>query len=155
MIRLMSAYFPRRILLLGMSESCLVVLAFIAAAVARLGSTDASVMLVYEQGLVRILVLSAAFVLCMYYFDLYDSSVLSNKREVVTRLIQVLGTVSILLAFLYYIYPPLEIGRGIFAVGLVIVAITLTLWRRLFFSINARPEFAERAVIFGDAPVGR
>jgi sugar transferase (PEP-CTERM system associated) len=155
MIRLMNAYFPRRILFLGMSESCLVVLAFIAAAVARLGSTDASVMLIYEQGLVRIFALSAAFVLCMYYFDLYDSSVLSNKREVITRLIQVLGTVSILLAFLYYIYPPLEIGRGIFAVGLVIVAITLTLWRRLFFSINARPEFAERAVIFGDAPVGQ
>jgi len=154
MIRLLNAYFPRRILFLGISETCLVVLAFIAAAIARLGTTDASLMLFYEQGLPKIFVLSGAFIVCMYYFDLYDSSILSNKREVLTRLVQVVGTVSIVLALLYYLYPPLELGRGIFIIGLVIVAITLMLWRRLFSAVNGRPQFAERAVIFGDARVG-
>jgi sugar transferase (PEP-CTERM system associated) len=155
MIRLLNAYFPKRILFLGISETCLVVLAFIVAAIARLGATDASLMLIYEQGLLKILSLSGAFIICMYYFDLYDSSILSNKREVLTRLVQVVGTVSIVLAFLYYIYPPLELGRGIFIIGLAIVAVTLMLWRRLFFAINGRPQFAERAVIFGDAHVGQ
>ena len=41
----------------------------------------------------KILVVSAIFITCMYYFDLYDSSVLSNRREVSTRLVQVLITV--------------------------------------------------------------
>src|ERR1700737_3837716 len=154
MIRLLNAYFPRRILFLGISETCLVVLAFIAAAIARLGTTDASLMLFYEQGLAKIFVLSGAFIVCMYYFDLYDSSILSNKREVLTRLVQVVGTVSIVLALLYYLYPPLELGAGIFIMGLVIVAIFFVLWRRLFSAVNGRPQFAERAVIFGDARVG-
>lgn len=155
MVRLLNAYFPRRVLFLGISEWCLVALAFVAATIARLGMTDASVLLSYEQGFLKISILAAAFIVCMYYFDLYDSSVLSNKREVVTRLVQVLGTVSIVLACLYYVYPPLELGRGIFLIGFTIVGVILLLWRRLFLAINGLPQFAERAVIFGDAPLRR
>src|ERR1700688_4390169 len=106
MIRLLNAHVPSRIVFLAISEACLVALAFLAATVARLGKTDAALMLTYEQGFLKIFLLSAAFIICMYYFDLYDSSILRNHREVVTRVIQVLGTVCILLAFLYYIYPP-------------------------------------------------
>jgi len=155
MIRILHAYFPSRTLFLGISEACLVALAFVAATVVRLGKTDASVMLSYEQGFLKILLLSAAFSLCMYYFDLYDSSILSNRREVLTRLVQVLGTVSIAVACLYYVYPPLELGRGIFLIGLAMVAVILMLWRRLFLAINNLPQFAERVVIFGGAPLGR
>ena len=155
MIRILHAYFPSRTLFLGISEACLVALAFVAATVVRLGKTDASVMLSYEQGFLKILILSAAFSLCMYYFDLYDSSILSNRREVLTRLVQVLGTVSIAVACLYYVYPPLELGRGIFLIGLAMVAVILMLWRRLFLAINNLPQFAERVVIFGGAPLGR
>ncbi len=155
MIRILHAYFPSRTLFLGISEACLVALAFVAATVVRLGKTDASVMLSYEQGFLKILILSAAFSLCMYYFDLYDSSILSNRREVLTRLVQVLGTVSIAVAGLYYVYPPLELGRGIFLIGLAMVAVILMLWRRLFLAINNLPQFAERVVIFGGAPLGR
>jgi sugar transferase (PEP-CTERM system associated) len=155
MIRLLNAYFPKRILFLGISEGCLVALAFVAATIARLGMTDASLLLSYEQGFLKISVLSAAFIVCMYYFDLYDVSILGNRREVLTRLVQVLGTVSIVLACVYYVYPPLELGRGIFLIGLAIVAVILILWRRLFLAINRLPQFAERVLIFGDAPLGR
>src|ERR1700681_871 len=110
-------------------------IAFVAATVTRLGANDASLMLNYEQGFLKILVVSAAFIICMYYFDLYDSSILTNHREVVTRVIQVLGTVCILLALLYYIYPPLELGRGIFLVGFILVSMLLLCWRRLFLVV--------------------
>src|ERR1700674_1011839 len=152
MIRLLNAYFPRRTLFLGISEACLVALAFVAAAIVRLGKTDASLMLNYEQGFLKIFGLSAAFIVCMYYFDLYDSSILSNQREVLIRLVQVLGTVCILFAAVYYLYPPLKLGRGIILIGLVFVVIILMLWRGLFFALNRRPQFAERAMIFGDEP---
>jgi sugar transferase (PEP-CTERM system associated) len=153
MIRLMNAYFPRRTLFLGISEACLVALAFIAATFARLGMSDASTLLNYEQGFIKIPILSVAFIICMYYFDLYDSSILSNKREIRIRLVQVLGTVSIVVACLYYVYPPLELGRGIFLIGLVIVAVLLLGWRRLFSAINSQPQFAERVLILGDGPL--
>jgi exopolysaccharide biosynthesis polyprenyl glycosylphosphotransferase len=152
-IRLLNVYFPRRTLLLGISEACLVATAFVLAAIARLGVTDASVMLNYEQGAFKIFVVSVILIGCMYYFDLYDSLILSNKREVLTRLIQVLGVACILLAVIYYAYPSLQIGRGIFAIGLCFVAVFLLLWRRLFSAVNSRAQFAERVLIFGNGPL--
>ncbi len=128
-------------------------LAFVAATIARLGPNDATLMLGYEQGAVKILLVSAAFMICMYYFDLYDSSILSNRREVLSRLVGVLGTVCVVLAVLYYLYPPLELGRGIFAIGFLLVAAVLLLWRRIFSAINSQPQFAERVLIFGDGPL--
>ena len=127
--------------------------AFVCAAVARLGASDAAVMLRYEQGFLKIVIISAVFITCMYYFDLYDSSVLRNRREIFTRLVQVVGTVCLLLGLVYYIYPSLEPGRGVFAIGVLFVGITLLLWRRLFLAINSQAEFAERALLFGDGPL--
>lgn len=150
MIRLLNAHFPTRTLFLGVSEACLVALAFVAATIARLGANDASIMLNYEQGLLKIIVVSVAFVTCMYYFDLYDSTILSNRREVVTRLIQVLGAMCVLLGFVYYVYPSLGLSRGIFLIGLLLVALLLLLSRRLFLILNTLPQFAERALILGE-----
>jgi len=152
LIRLFHAYFPTRTFVLGISEWCLIALSFVAATILRLGTTDAVVMLQYEQGLFKILVLSGAFLLCMYYFELYDSSVLGNRREVLIRLIQVLGAVSLVLALAYYLYPPLGLGRGTFLIGLPIVLVVLASWRVLFFAFNRKPQFAERTMIFGDEP---
>lgn len=94
-----------------------------------------------------------AVVTCMYYFDLYDSSILGNRREVLIRLTQVLGIVYCLMALLYYIYPPLELGRGISIIGLLFVAMALFFWRGLFSKINGIKEFANRALILGDGPL--
>jgi len=152
MIHLLNAYFPRRTLFLGISEVCLITLSFVGAATVRLGANNAVLMLQYEQGLLKIVMLSCAFITCMYYFDLYDSFVLSNRPEVYTRLIQVMGTMCILLAVVYYLYPPLELGRGIILIGLLVSVMILALWRDLFFTLNHWPQFAERTMIFGDEP---
>jgi sugar transferase (PEP-CTERM system associated) len=153
LIRLLHAYFPKRTLFLGISEACLVSFAFIAAAVARLGADATGLLLNYQHGSLKILFVSVAVITCMYYFDLYDSSILGNRREVLIRLAEVLGTVYSLLAFLYYWYPALELGRGIFVIGLTFVAILLFFWRRLFSKINSVSEFADRALILGEGPL--
>ncbi|MHB8412014.1 MAG: sugar transferase [Candidatus Acidiferrales bacterium] len=155
MIRFLNAYFPTRTLFLGISEAFLVAFAFVTATVARLGTNDATVMLNYEQGFLKILIVASVFIMCMYYFDLYDSVVLSNRREVLTRLVQVLGTVCILLALLYYAFPKLELGRGIFLIGFLLVALFVFVWRRLFLLVNTMPRFAERALILGDGPLAK
>ena len=155
MIRFLNAYFPTRTLFLGISEAFLVAFAFIAATVVRLGTSDATLMLNYEQGFLKILIVACVFIICMYYFDLYDSLILSNRREVLTRLVQVLGTVCIVLALLYYAFPKLQLGRGIFLIGFLLVGLFVFLWRRLFLLVNTMPRFAERAVILGDGPLAR
>jgi len=154
-IRFLNAYFPARTLFLGISEAFLVAFAFVTATVARLGTNDATLMLNYEQGFLKILIVACVFIMCMYYFDLYDSVVLSNRREVLTRLVQVLGTVCILLALLYYAFPKLELGRGIFLIGFLLVALFVFVWRRLFLLVNTMPRFAERTLILGDGPLAK
>jgi sugar transferase (PEP-CTERM system associated) len=153
LIRFLNAHFPARTVILGISEACLVGLAFVAAMIARLGASDASVQLSDEQGFLKIMVVSVTFIASMYYFDLYDTSILSNRRELASRLIQVLGSACILLAILYYVYPPLQLGRGIFLIGIALVALILLLWRGLFLAINSLPQFSERALILGDGPL--
>lgn len=155
MIRFFHTYFPARTLFLGISEALLVAIAFIIATFARLGANDANLMLNYEQGFLKITVVAIVFILCMYYFDLYDSLVLSNRREVLTRLVQVLGTVCIMLALLYFLFPPLQLGRGIFLLGFVLVAFLLFAWRRLFLVVNTMPQFAQRALVLGDGPLAK
>jgi FlaA1/EpsC-like NDP-sugar epimerase len=152
MIRILNVYFPARTLILGISEGCLISLAFLAATFARLGPGTAERLLNYQHGNLKILVASAAIITCMYYFDLYDSVVLGNWREVLIRLAQVLGTVYTVSVFLYYLYPPLELGRGIFVIGLFFVATLLFAWRKLFFVVNRVDALADRAILVGDGP---
>ena len=153
MIRFLNAYFPKRTLVLGVSEACLVAIAFLIATVVRVGVSDANVLFHYEQGFLKIFVVSVTLITCMHYFDLYDSSVVSNRREVATRLVQVFGTACIVLACLYYFYPPLELGRGIFLGGFVLAAIVLILWRRAFLVYNSQLQLAARTMVLGAGPL--
>jgi FlaA1/EpsC-like NDP-sugar epimerase len=91
----------------------------------------------------------------MYYFDLYGSSNLRNRREIIIRLIQMLGTVYSLLVLIYYLYSPMELSRRIFVIVLVFTALLLLLWRELFLMINRVPEFSARTLILGDSSMGQ
>ena len=128
-------------------------MAFLVATVARLGTGGAGFVFSSQHGSLKVLLVSVAVVLCMYYFDLYDTSILINHREVLIRIFQTLGTVYSFSVLLYYLYPPLELGRGIFVIGLVFTAMLLLLWRILFSKINGVPEFAARALILGGGPL--
>lgn len=153
MIRLLHAYFPTRTLFLGVSEACLVSLAFLIATLARLGTGGAGRVFNDQHGSLKILAMSIAVVICMHYFDLYDTWVLTNRREVLIRLTQALGAVYSFSVLLYYFYPPLQLGRGIFVIGLIFAATLLFFWRGLFSRINSVPEFANRTLIFGEGPL--
>ena len=89
----------------------------------------------------------------MYYFDLYNSSVLTNRREVVTRLVGVLGTTFVALAVLYYTFPDASLGGSVLFSGILAVAVVVPIWRTFFFALNRSARFAERTLIYGDGPL--
>lgn len=149
MISLFHVYFPKRTLLLAVSEICLIVLVFLSVSFAR-SATDIELWLNYEHGLLKIAVVSAALFLCMYYYDLYDSLVLGNRRETLARLFQVLGTACVVLALLYFVYPEARLGRATFLVGIGLAGLVLATSRNLFLTLNRSPRLAERVVILGD-----
>lgn len=151
MVKLFNAYFPARTVLLAASEALLMALAMVASVYARFG-TDSPLVLMYESGLLKIAVVAVVCLICMYYYDLYDSLLLLNSREVVTRLFQVLGTACLVLAVLYYLYPALQLSLGVFLSGLALIGILILVWRRLFHALTHVAGFAERILLVGDSP---
>ena len=87
MIRFLNAYFPARTVVLGVSEIFLTLVAFLAATVILAGQ-ESLLVLLYEHGMAKIVLAATVFALCMYYLDLYDTVVLSNRAEVLTGISQ-------------------------------------------------------------------
>ena len=100
MIKLFDAYIPGRTLLLVIAEAIVVFAAMVAAVFLRFG-IDAELALSYEQGFLKVSLIAVVCIVCLYYFDLYDSLVIGNHREVLTRLVVVLGVVCFVVALLY------------------------------------------------------
>ncbi|HVO78684.1 MAG TPA: exopolysaccharide biosynthesis polyprenyl glycosylphosphotransferase [Candidatus Bathyarchaeia archaeon] len=154
MIRLFNTYFPTRTILLTLTEAILVTAGFVLAVLySSSNSTDARIYLLYENGAGRIGLVVLVFLVLMYYFDLYNSAILTNRREVVTRLVGVLGTTFVALAVLYYTFPDASLGGSVLWLGILAVAIVVPVWRGFFFALNRSARFAESALIYGDGPL--
>ncbi len=150
MVRFLNAYFPVRTVLLCASEALLTALAFMLAIMAILGPLDGEVFIGYEQGGARIALVVGIFTLCMYYFDLYDPSVLHSQREVFTRLIQVFGAVCVIVALVYGSFPTMRLEQSVLGLGMLCAAALTAVWRRIFAFLNTLPVFQERVAILGD-----
>ena len=154
MIRLFNRYFPTRTILLTLTEALLVTAGFVVAVILSSGNAQAAqAYLFYENGAGRIALVVLVFLVLMYYFDLYNSSILTNRREVVTRLVGVLGTTFVALAVLYYTFPDASLGGPVLWSGILAVAVAVPIWRTCFFALNRSARFAERTLIYGDGPL--
>jgi exopolysaccharide biosynthesis polyprenyl glycosylphosphotransferase len=145
-----NSFVPIRSMILGFSEAVLATLALLVAMIAILGTQDAALALGYERGDERIALVVGLFVLCMYYFDLYDLSVLRNSREVVINLIQCFGSFFIVLACVYSMFPAARLQQAVVLAGTGSAAIGALCWRQLFRRVNHWPAFQERVLIFGE-----
>ncbi len=144
------AYVPVRSVILGLSEAVLATLALLVAMIAYLGPLNATLALGYERADARVALVVFLFVLCMYYFDLYDLSVLRNSREVVTNLIQCFGSFFLLIACVYAMFPAVRLEQGVVLAGTGTAAIGALCWRHLFRYVSHWSAFQERVLIFGE-----
>src|SRR5688500_12388788 len=76
----------------------------------RLGPAGTNYELTYKNGWMKIGFASAVCLLILYFYDLYDYIVMTNRRELLLRMVQALGIAWILLAIVFYFFPPLLIG---------------------------------------------
>ena len=127
-------------------ETCLIAAAVACAAYVRLG--DGALDFVREDWLKWLLIPFVTQV-CLYYADLYDLRVISDRRELFLRAVHALGATSLLLAAVYYWFPDLVIGRGVFILSALFV-ITLVLgWRIVFEWANRHVAPRERLLLVG------
>jgi exopolysaccharide biosynthesis polyprenyl glycosylphosphotransferase len=137
-------------MILGFSEAVLATMALLVAMIAILGTQNTTLALGYESGEARVALVVVLFVLCMYYFDLYDLSVLRNSREVVINLIQCFGSFFLVLACVYALFPVVRLQQAVVLAGTGSAAIGALCWRQLFRHVNHWSAFQERVLIFGE-----
>jgi exopolysaccharide biosynthesis polyprenyl glycosylphosphotransferase len=140
-------------MILGLSEAVLATVALLVAMIAYLGPMDATLALGYQMAEARVALVVFLFVLCMYYFDLYDLSVLRNSREIVTNLIQCFGSFFLFLGCLYSLFPFVRLQLAIVLAGTGLAACSALGWRQLFRYASHWPAFQERILTFGESPV--
>ena len=155
MIRIFNVYYPLRTVVLLGGEAALIVASFLLAVVLQLGPDESFLVLNYESGYLKVLMIAGIAVLCLYYFDLYDTQRLRSSAEVFFRLLLVVASLSFLLAALVYFYPDMRVGgvatagRGIFLVGLTILTISLISWRITYGWLVQRPFLREQVYVLG------
>ena len=142
-------YFPTRTLVLVFGEVILIVCSFVLATILQFGGRYYTV-LSYENGLVKIGVVSFLGMLCMYYLDLYDPQRLHTPGEMPFRLLVVVGTLSLILGLVTTLVPSFLVGNYVFLTGLPILTVLVLGWRRIFFAINGNDRFVQRTLILGD-----
>jgi sugar transferase (PEP-CTERM system associated) len=74
----------------------------------------------------QLLAVMLVFQICFYYGNLYSPLTVQDRNEQYIRLGQSLGVGCVFLGVVYYIFPPLLIGRGVLLIGTgLIVAFVL------------------------------
>ena len=131
MIRIFNQYVSPKSLLLMLTEGALIALALVCGVRLRFWGHPDEIGTIMQfpdfaiQGFLIILI----FQLCFYYSDLYDLNVTRGRSEQLICLGQSLGSACLLLGALYYIFPGLVIGRGIFLISVFLVAAFVTVNR--------------------------
>src|SRR5947199_3198895 len=131
MIRIFNQYVSPKSLLLMLTEGTLIALAIACGLRLRFWNSpdELDALIHFPDIAVQGLVIIITFQLCFYYSDLYNLNVLRGRTEQVICLGQSLGSACLLLGALYYIFPGLLIGRGIFVISVFLVAAFLTVNR--------------------------
>jgi sugar transferase (PEP-CTERM system associated) len=109
----------------------------------------------YEYLILKAVLIVACVQLSLYYFDLYDLKAFRSNIELGIRLLQSLGVSSILLAFLYYLFPLLIIWRGIFLISLGFIGVVIVSWRIIYNHILKTRQFDQRIMIIGSGALAK
>src|SRR5712692_2539901 len=107
-----------RTILLLLVEAMLLFGGLIVAVYVRLGALDAEETLIQRHGFYKAALFTIFCLTSFYLFDLYDFVVMHDRRELVLRLLQALGLAWVALAFAFYLFPGLMLGRGISLIAL-------------------------------------
>lgn len=115
----------------------------------RLGFSGSEYQLNERNGWLKIAFAAFTMVLVFYFYDLYDYTVMSNRRELMLRLVQALGISWAILALLFYFAPPFMIGRGVSVISVPLVLVLILGWRTCIHLLTGHPEIGEKVLLVG------
>ena len=148
MIRLFNVYYPVRTLGLLAGEAVLVWTSFMLGAVIQFRD-DSYLVLNFEYGYYKILLMTAVVLLFSHWLDLYDPAHFSAQEELYFRLPLVPGFLALGLAAVGYLFPSSLMGHHVFPMGLILLTLTLFGWRTAYAWLAQQPFLRERVYVLG------
>jgi sugar transferase (PEP-CTERM system associated) len=133
MFRIFNQYVSAKSFLLMVVEGLLIVLSLICAVKLRFWNnpTELTFYVALPDFAVQIAIVVVVCMACFYCNDLYDLSTSYGSMERVLRVEQSLGAASLLLGLLYFLFPSLLLSRGVFIIGMLLVAALIVVSRKL------------------------
>ena len=101
----------------------------------------------------RIVLATGLVLVCLYFNDFYDLTIVRSGREVVIRLFQAGGVASILLALIYWVLPAVAVHYRAFFPSLFLLLATILAWRFAFNRLIRTRQLVENVLIVGTGPV--
>ncbi len=141
--------FSPRIFSLLVADAAILYAGVILAMYLRLGFSGSANELNAKNGWLKIGLAAAVCLLILYFYDLYDYVVMTNRRELMLRMVQALGISWALLALVFYFVPQLLIGRGVSVISVPLVLALLIGWRMFIHSLTGHPEIGEKILVVG------
>ncbi|MDL1974913.1 MAG: TIGR03013 family PEP-CTERM/XrtA system glycosyltransferase [Deltaproteobacteria bacterium] len=148
MPKILHKYYSVRKIFFVLGEGALICFSLLMAAMVRLNWHSSA----YEvEGIVwlRILVATVVCQVSLYYHELYEIRVTESFFELSVRIVQALGAACIMLAGIYYCFPVLILGRGIFLTGILLLILLIVSWRFLYRHILKNHLFSEKILLVG------
>lgn len=151
MIQVFNQYVSGKSLLLMVVEAVLIVVSLICAVKLRFWNNPTEVLsyLAFPDFAVQSTIVVFVCLACFYYNDLYDLSTGYSAVERVLRVEQSLGAASLLLGLLYFMFPGLLLGRGVFIIGMVLVTVLVMLSRKFLDRAWLLTAPVQRVMILG------
>jgi sugar transferase (PEP-CTERM system associated) len=152
MIRLFRVYLPAGVLALLLSEVVLTSLCFLFAAYIVL-TEDVTTYLMYENGLIRFIIVIASIILGLHLMDLYTRIYVKSRMRLLQDLCQVYGIALLTQGLISYASPNLRFGRGIMLVGCLLSLVVLFTWRLIYSAYVLKAVGGERLLLVGSNPI--
>ena len=111
-------------------EGMLLYLCGVAAIFLRFGQ-EATAVLTAQQGWLKTLLVTIVVQAAFYLFDLYDFRQIRQPAVLLSRVTQGLAIAAVALALVFYAWPQMMLGRGVFFLGLVLMLPAMMFWRSI------------------------
>jgi sugar transferase (PEP-CTERM system associated) len=153
-IRLFNVHYSARTLILVSGEALMVAISFLLGTMLRNGE-DSYLVLNFEYGYAKILVLTVFALLLSHWFDLYDPTYFDAKSDLFLRVLLVPGSLALGLAAVTAIFPRFMVGDSSLLLGLGILTLSLLAWRCAYSWLAKQPYLRQRVYVLGEGERAR
>jgi sugar transferase (PEP-CTERM system associated) len=143
MVRLFHQYVSAKGIVLFAVESALIVATIIWGAQVRFWRDPAEFDLFLSSPFFTLQLIArvVVFQICFLYGDLYAPQTLNDRNEQIVSLGKSLGSGCLVMGGLYFLFPGLLVGRGVFVISTAMLAVSILMLRTV---LNAAWKAAER-----------